>query len=246
MSVNADAAPILEPRAYKLDPSRWAEYRQGLLIRLGVVIPIVSAGSFYLMRYFEGKRDAFQFFFILGVVMAWFVYRQVNRQRRNWRSLAFEFHDGKLIRRLDEYPTVELVPSDVSAILESPRGIIVETNDRLKKVFLSNKLTDYDGLRSRLLSWAPTVKIIGWRRSSWGSIRDFSEVLASLFVFLGPLYLMHTSHRSVILPLGLILSFAALGMILYVRNSPAIPTRSKKSLWLLLLLPILPMLSRLL
>jgi hypothetical protein len=121
----------------------------------------------------------------------------------------------------------------------------VETNERLKKLFLSNKLSDYEGLRSRLLSWAPTVKVTSWRRSYWDYTRDFSEVLACLCVFGGPLYLMYTPNRAVILPLGLILSLATLGMILYVRNSPAIPTRTKKGLWILLLSPILVMLFRL-
>jgi hypothetical protein len=235
-----EAVPIV----YKLEPSRFAGYRRELFIRLGIVVPLVTAGLFYLMWRFDIERDVFRLTFI-PVLMAWLVYRQVKDKRRNWQTLVFEFQDGKLIRRLDKYPTVELMPSEVTAILESPRGIIVETNERLKKLFLSNKFSDYEGLRSRLFSWAPTVKVTSWRRSYWDYIRDFSEVLACLCVFGGPLYLMYTPNRAVILPLGLILSLATLGMILYVRNSTAIPTRTKKGLWILLLSPILVMLFRL-
>ena len=54
---------------------------------------------------------------------------------------------------------MELAPSDVTAILESPRGITVKTNERFKGLFLSNKLVDYETLRGRLLSWAPTVDV---------------------------------------------------------------------------------------
>jgi hypothetical protein len=138
---------------------------------------------------------------------------------------------------------VELVPSEVTAIIEYPRGITVETNKRSKKLFLSNKLSDYETLRNRLLSWAPAVKVR--RHTYWDSIRNLSEVLVGVCVFGGPLYLMYTPYRAVILPLGLILTLAMLGMILHVRNSPAIPTRTKKVLWILLLLPILGMLFRL-
>jgi cytochrome bd-type quinol oxidase subunit 1 len=244
MSLDADTAPALQPTAYKLEPSRFAEYRRGMFIRLGIVIPVVTAGLLYLMWRFDKERDAFRLIFIPALV-AWIVYRQFKDQRRNWQTLVFEFRDGKFIRRLDKYPTVELVPGEVTAILESPRGITIETNERVKRLFLSNKLSDYEGLRSRLLSWAPTVKVTSWRRSYWDYVRDFSEVLACLCVFGGPLYLMFTSFRAVILPLGLILSLAMLGMILHVRNSPDIPTRTKKLLWILLLLPILPMLLRL-
>jgi hypothetical protein len=244
MSIDADTAPPLQPTAYKLDPTRFAGYRRELFIRMGVVIPLVSAGLLYVTWHFDRERTAFNFIFI-PVLMVWLVYRQFRDQRRNWQNLVFEFHDGKLIRRLEEYPTVELVPSEVTAIFESPRGIIIETNKRLKKLFISSNLSDYEGLRSRLLSWAPTVRVTSSRGSYWGNIRNFSEVLACLCVFGGPLYLMYTSRRAVILPLGVLLSLAMLGMILYVRNSPAIPTRTKRGLWILLLLPILGALLRL-
>jgi hypothetical protein len=244
MLFDPDTAPPLQPTVYRLEPSGLAEYRGKLAIRLGIVIPLVSAGLFYLMWHFDRERSAFRFIFI-PILIAWLAYRQFKEQQSNWRNLAFEFQDGKLIRRLDKYPTVGLMPSQVTAIIESPRGIIVETNERVKKLFLSNRLSDYAALRSRLLLWAPTVKVTSWERSKWGYIRDLSEVLACLCVFVGPLYLMYTPYRAVILPLGLILSLAMLGMILYVRNSPAIPTRAKKGLWILLLLPILTTLFRL-
>src|SRR5271156_838041 len=185
MSLDADTAPTLQPTVYKLEPTGFAGYRRELFVRLGIVIPLVSAGWFYLMWHFDNDRGAFIF---IPVLTAWLVYRQFKDQRRNWQRLVFEFQDGKFIRRLDKYPTVELVPSEVTAILESPRGIIVETNERLRKLFLSNKLSDYEGLRSRLLSWAPTVEVTSWRRSYWDYIREVGEFLACLCVFGGPLY----------------------------------------------------------
>ncbi len=235
---------MLQPTVYKLEPSHYAAYRRELFVRLGIVTPLVSAGLFYLMWQFDRERSTFRFIFI-PVLIAWVAYRQFKEQRSNWHNLVFEFQGGKLIRRLDKYPTVELAPKEVTAIIESPRGITAETNERLKKLFLSNRLSDYEGLRSRLLSWAPTIKLTSWRRSYWGNIRNLSEILACLCVFGGPLYLMYTTHRAAVLPLGLILSLAMLGMILYVRNSPAIPIRTKKGVWILLLLPVLVMLFRL-
>jgi hypothetical protein len=107
---------------------------------MGVAIPLMGAGLFYLTWHFDRERGAFNFIFI-PVLMVWLVYRQFRDQLRNWQK----------------YPTVELAPNEVTAILESPRGIIVETNERLKKLFISRNVSDYEGLRSRLLSWAPTL-----------------------------------------------------------------------------------------
>jgi hypothetical protein len=134
MPLDADVAPTLQPSLYKLKPSRFAEYRRGLLIRLGIAIPLLSAGLFYLMWHFDKERSAFRFLFV-PVFIVWLVYRLLKDQERNWQNLAFEFQDGKLVRKLDKYPTVELVPSEVTAIVESPRGITVETNERPKKLF---------------------------------------------------------------------------------------------------------------
>ncbi len=162
MFSDADTVPTLQPTIYKLEPSRFAGRRRELLIRLGIVIPLVGGGIFYLMWRFDRDGSTFSFVLIL-VLMISFVYGQFRDQRSNWQNLAFESRDGKFIRRLDRYPTVELVPSEVTAIIESPRGTVVHTNDRFKKLFLSNSLSDYEGLRGRLLSWAPSAKVSNWR-----------------------------------------------------------------------------------
>ncbi len=244
MSHDSNTDSVLQPVVFKLEPSRFPEYRRELFIRLGIAMPLVAAGLLYLAWHFDRERDIFVLI-LIPVLTGHIVYQQFKNERDKWRSLVFEFRDGKLIRRLDKYPTVELAPSDVTAILESPRGITVKTNERFKGLFLSNKLVDYETLRGRLLSWAPTVRVTSWRRSYWDYTRSLIEVLVCLCVFGGPLYLMYTPQHAIIRPLGAILSLAMLGMILYVRNSPQIPTTTKKSLWILLLLPIVVMLIRL-
>lgn len=240
MSRDADAAPTT---LYKLEPSRFAEYRRELAIWLGIAVPLVTAALVYLAWHFDRERDVVGLV-LIPVLTSHLFYRQFKNERDKWRSLVFEFRDGKLIRRLDKYPTVELAPSEVTAILESPRGITVRTNDRLKGLFLSNRLMDYETLRGRLLSWAG-VGVTSSQRSYGGYARGLVAMLVCLFVFGGPLYLMYAPRHAVILPLGVILSLAMLGMILYFRNSPQIPTSRRKSLWLLLLLPILVLLVRL-
>lgn len=243
MSPDSDSGSVLEPTVYKLEPSRFAEYRRALAIRLGIAMPLVTAALLYLNWHFDKDRDSFVRLLLIPVLTGWIVHRLFKDERDKWQSLALEFRDGKLIRRLNKYPTVELRPSEVTAILESPRGITVKTNDRLKALFLSNRLVDYETLRSRLVSWAPAVRVTSSQRSFWGYTRGFAEILLCLCVFGGPLYLMYAPQHAVILPLGIVLSLAMLGMILYFRNSPQIPTSSRKMLWVLLLLPILVLLN---
>ena len=245
MSPTAETATGFPPTFYKLDPGRFAEYRRELVIRLSVVGTVILLGPLYLAWHFGRERSPFSLVFI-PVLIAWLFYRQFKDERNKWQSLVLEFRDGKLLQRLDNYPVVELVPNEVKKILESPRGIIIVTNNRLKRLILSNRLSNYDAFRTQLISWAPAVKAAVWHRFSWDYILNFCGVLASLCVFGGPLYLMYTSRHAVILPLGIALSLSMLAMILYVRNSPSIPTRERKRLWFLVLLPIFAMLVRLL
>jgi hypothetical protein len=203
------------------------------------------AGWLYLAWHFDRERSFFRLVFI-PVLLGWVLYRQFKEERNKWESLVLELRDGKLIRRLNKYPVLELMPNEVTAILESPRGMLIKTNNHLKRLFLSNRLSNYDAFRCQLISWAPAAKVTVWRPSSWNYVRNVIEVSACAFIFGGPLYLMYTSRPAVIFPLGIVLSLSMLAMILYVRNSPHVPTRAQKGLWVLLLLPILAVLVRLL
>jgi hypothetical protein len=247
MSHTAEIAAGFPPTSfYKLDPGRFAEYRRKLVIRLSIVVPPLLAGLSYLAWHFDKERSYFRLALIPALI-GWITYRQLFKdKRREWESLVLEFREGKLIRRLDKYPVLELVPSEVSEILESPRGIIIRTSNRQRGLFLSNRLLNYDAFRSQLISWAPAARVAVWHPVLWNYLRNFSEVLACVCVFGGPLYLMYTSRQALILPLGIALSLSMLAMILYVRNSPHIPVRAQKGLLILLLLPILAMLIRLL
>ena len=84
MPLDTDTAPAFQPTIYKLETSRYAEYRRKLFIRMGIVIPLLSAGFFYLMWHFDRERSAFRFVFI-PVLMAWLVYRQFKQQQNNCR-----------------------------------------------------------------------------------------------------------------------------------------------------------------
>lgn len=232
------------PTTYRLETSRFAEYRRELLIRMGVVVPLLLAGLLYLAWQLDKERSLFRLVYI-PVLIGWILSRQFKDQRDKWETLVLEFQDGKLIRRLDGYPVLELLPGDVKAIREFTHGIIIETNSRLTKLFISNRLSNYQAFRTQLNSWAPSARLAVWSASSWDYLRNVSEVLICACIFGGPLYLTYTSRQTLIVPLGIVLSVSMLAFILYFRNSPNIAISSRKGLWFLLLLPILAMYMRL-
>lgn len=244
MSPGANATALV-PNVYKLDPAAYPAFRRRLVVRLSILIPLVLVGLAYLTRQFDIERDYLVLLVVLPVVGCSTAYHQVKEQRRNWESLEFEFRDGKLIRSLDKYPPLEFAPNEVTAILESSKGITIKTKDRLRTLSISNRLSNFSSFRSQLSFWAPAVPVTKWDPSALNYARFICELLACAWVFGGPLYLMYTQHLSVILPLGIILAVSMLAMLLYVRKSPHMPTRARKAMWVLLLLPILATVCRL-
>lgn len=244
MRADVDSTASL-PSAYKLDPAKYPAFRKRLLIRLSVLAPLLVIGFSYLSWRFDTQREyRFRFVFIAFLV-CWIAYRQFRDQRRNWESLEFDFRDGKLIRSLDRYPPLEFRPDEVTAIIESPKGIAIKTNRRLRTIFVSSKLSNYESFRRELASWAPAAPVEKMTPGPWHYVRTSCALLACAWVFGGPLYLMYTHQRAIILPLGVVLTLSMLAMILYVRNSPHIPVRAQRGMWVLLLLPILAVMSRL-
>jgi hypothetical protein len=243
MSATGNGATSL-PRGYKLDPTGYPAFRKSLIIRLSIFLPLLLIGFGGLLWYLDNPRSIFRLVFI-PVLICWIVYLQFKEQQRNWDSLEFDFRDGKLFRSLDKYPALELMPNEVTAIVEYPKGIAIKTKDRRRTVFVSNGLSNFDSFRRQLETWAPAAPVTQWAPSRGNYFRTASELLACAWVFGGPLYLMFTQQRALILPLGIALTLSMLGVILYFRNSPHIPVRTQKRMWFLVLLPILAMVFRL-
>lgn len=246
MTFPSDNIAASFPTSYKLAPERYADFRRALVIRLSIVMPLLLAAFMFLsLRFDRDEGPASRLVFIVGL-LGWLSYYQLRQQRNNWRSLEFDFRDGKLIRTLDKYTRLEFMPEEVTAIIESSKGVKIKTNNRLRTLFISNRLSNFEAFRRQLASWAPAAPVTRWAPSPWNYVRGICELLACAWVFGGPLYLIYTQRRAVILPLGVVLTLSMLAMILYVRNSPHIPVSTKKGIWFLLLLPILAMLDHLL
>ena len=146
---------------------------------------------------------------------------------------------------MHKYPILELAPNEVTAIVESPKGITIQTQNRLRTLFVSKHLLNFAEFRCRLASWNPSVQITDQVSNLSNYLRVVCEWSVCVSVFGGPLYLLLTPHREIALPVGIVLFFSTLAVILYLRNSPQMPFTVQKRLWILLLLPVLAMLSRL-
>ena len=236
----------LHARCYRFDPSGFDEVRRRMLIVAGPLAPLVIA----LVWYFDGRihpNRSFFDFIVLPIIVVWTTYRSVRRARKEWESLRVEFRMSKLIRKRQGYPDLEFAPGDVTRIAESPKGMVIETESPFKRLIISKHLLDYEDFRADLRAWAPAVSIVPARRSIRAWILSVASVLGFMCLFtLGPVYLMETSHRELVVPLGIALCIANLAIFLvFMLRSPEMPSHFKYGGWIFPALPLLAMFIRL-
>jgi hypothetical protein len=244
MSSDTDDMAALQSLKYALDPTQFAALRRRVTIAIATAGPLMIAGVWYLDGRVSPRRDLFDFVF-LPLIAAWAAYRQIQREREKWTSLVLELRGDCLIRTLPGFPTLEIRATEVTEIIESARGILIRTESRMKCLFVNRSLLGYEDFRAKLTQWAPGTRMIQAVPSFLGPIKNAGEVLACFLLFGGPLYLMYTPHRVVILPFGIALMISFIVMILYYQRSPNMPSSFRKSAWVLVALPLLAMITRL-
>lgn len=222
-------------REYHLAPAAFGKTRRRMLVGVLAIVPITIALEWYAGGHFESRHDWLEVLITVSIV-GFTAYRDLKKQRRKGESFVLELRSDRLIRRMDGFPPLEIIPSEVTAVIESSSGLAIRTNSRAKTLFVSSTLIDYGDLRGRLLTWAPAG--VGEQYSVFTGAINILLMLG--FVFLGfgiPLYIAQTPRSELVVPLGLISFLTLFGSILYYWNSPHWPKSARWSVWILLLLP---------
>lgn len=232
------------PRTYSLNPEQFAQVRRKLIIRAALVTPPLIAVFWYLQR--AQPRDRFDLLFF-PVLFVWIVYSSIRREQEKWNSLTLEIRDDTLVRTLPNYPVLEIVPSEVTRIIESRHGLMIKTNSRLRFLFVHHALLGYDDFRCRVATWAQalTIETVQENRSILAIARSWLGVAACICLFGGPLYMMYTPYQWLIRPLGVCLVIAFAAMIFYYWRSPIMPKSFRYTAWILVALPLTAMIIRL-
>jgi len=243
MALDLENTVVPQSRSYQMDPLLFAGFLRGMIMRLVLFGPVIIAVIWFLDGRVSPRRNVFDFIF-LPFILAVVGYQSIKRERAKWDSLLLEFRDGSLVRKLSDYPALEVSPSEVATITESSHGITIRIDSRLKTLFVNAGLLDYEDFRRQVVAWAPGKMV-----PSTTSVRSLLGAAAAILwcasIVGGPLYLIHTPHRELVLPLGLGLTVGMAATILYNWRSPNSPISIRYTVWILLLLPLMAMCLRL-
>ena len=131
MSAYLEDTNVLRPRIYQMDPAGFAKFRRSTIVRSAIFTPLMIACIWYLDGRSTPRRDSFDF---VGVpaILAWTIYRSIQREREKWDTLLLEFRGDVLVRKLPDFPPLGITPSEVTKIVESTHGITIKTSSRQK------------------------------------------------------------------------------------------------------------------
>jgi hypothetical protein len=181
------------------------------------------------------------FLFVLIVLGALAVgLRKGNRRNQeSWNSFELVVGEDFVIRKIKDFPELEIKRHEVTAIRESAVGLHVETNLKDRTIGIASALVDYDDAKERLSRWMPVQQLTqGWTTSiywMWG--------LPVIFIVLfGGFYM--TTRSWVIVATGVPLLAGLLWSVWYIRKSAQVSAHMKR-LSLFTLLPLLAIAAKL-
>ena len=194
-------------RTYRLPPSGFPAYRR-TLIRTGLVVSGVVLALALSVSLSQTERDQWPVLLVGGPFVALLlglgVRKAIRQQKEVWSSVEIRMDDGAIGRAQLRIPEILLRREDVTAVVESPRGLVVKTTDRFRSLFIPRLLDprDYAEIREDLATWVP-IKTAGSGAIWMNRI--------SLVLLIGGFAVMLFSHDRLlvaVMALGLFLFYA--------------------------------------
>lgn len=218
--------------------------RQRIVLFAGLVVFLLAVqykefGDNWRQGSIAALLPAFLIILIVFGALVRGVVKGVKRNQESWISYELVIGEDFLIRRIKDFPELEIQRHEVTAIKESATGLRVETNQKDRAIGIASALVDYDDAKERLSRWTPVQgSQAGWMTPSrwmWGLPLPF------LFLF-GCFYM--TARSWIIVATGLPLLVGLIWSMWFIRKSVQVSAHMKR-LSLFTLLPVLAIAAKL-
>ena len=237
-------------RTYHLDPEGFAAARNRLLrqravLFVGVVVFLLVLAYKELGQTWE--RDSITsllpafLFVLLGLgALAVGLRKGIKRNQESWASFELVVGEDSVIRRIKDFPELEIQRHEVTRIRETAAGLCVETKLKDRTIGIARALIDYEDARERLSPWMPPVNE---PPQGWTTPIRWMWVYPLITLILFAVFYMTTSSWLIVatgVPLLIGLSVA----IWLIRRSVQVSAQMKR-LSLLTVLPLLAIIAKL-
>lgn len=130
--------------------------RERLLIGCGLLSPFFGIALFLLVLFnlptSPGDHTAGwlgQVLILGGVVVSYTLLIRTSMQRA-LRKMVFVLTPNEIIRKRDGWPDDKIAFSEIDALYDGPKALVVETADRLRRISVSKKIPGFEVIREEL------------------------------------------------------------------------------------------------
>jgi hypothetical protein len=155
-------------RTYRLAPEGFNVVRKKLLGQRAIIFTgIIVFTIIITFRQLDMDWQRVSFvslapYFILTMLLigalATGLLKGMKQNREAWNTYELIIGEDFLIRRIKNFPELEIRRHEITSIKESPAGLQVETSSRDRTIGIASSLVDYEDARARLSQWmTPTA-----------------------------------------------------------------------------------------
>lgn len=237
-------------RTYHLDPEGSAAARNRLLRQRAVLF--VGLAVFLLVLAYKQlgqtwERDSITsllpafLFVLLGLGgLAVGLRKGIKRNQESWASFELVVGEDSVIRRIKDFPELEIQRHEVTRIRETAAGLCVETKLKDRTIAIARALIDYEDARERLSRWMPPVNE---PPQGWTAPIRWMWVYPLITLILFAVFYMTTSSW-LIVATGVPLLIGLCVAIWFIRRSVQVSAQMKR-LSLLTVLALLAIIAKL-
>jgi len=236
-------------RTYHLAPEGFGAARNRLLrqrvvLFAGIVVFLAAVqykefGDSWRERSTSSLLPALFFILVIFGALVRGLMKGVKRNQESWISYELVIGQDFLIRRIKDFPELEIQRHEVTAIKESATGLHVETNLKDRAIGIASALVDYDDAKERLSRWMPVQEA----QQGWLAPSRWMRGLPLLFLFLfGGFYM--TTRSWMVVATGMPLLVGLSWSLWLIRKSVQVSAHMKR-LSLFTFLPLLAIAAKL-
>jgi hypothetical protein len=196
MRAMPDQSALHSVKTYRLAPegytaARNRQLRQKIAVFAGLLIFVLALQHQALEKSWQTGSLASLvpvgiIFLVFSVSISFGVKLGLRRNQDAWNTYELLIGEEFMIRRIKDFPELEIQRHEVTAIRESVVGIQVETSRKDRTIGIARALIGYEDVKERLSSWEISIQK---SPEGWGTPAPWVRLLPLVFLlFFAGLY----------------------------------------------------------
>lgn len=217
---------------FKIKANSFDEIRKKVLIKaiLFALIAVIGAGIITYLNTEDGT-SFFNVYFIgfILVVMAFGLYRGINRQKLMFDSFKLTLDSNGIIREQHNTPIVSIPYSDITEIIKNSNdSFMIKGKSTLDLIIVPSQIEQYTKLEKLLADIKPFST-----STNKSFLQKFSGIIPILMV--GLTVVFYVSDDKIMVSIcGIILLIGLLYSLFEIQKSKNIDSKTKKGMWFIL------------